>query len=188
MILYRSPKSGNKWNNTDTIKPNEYIKNWKPGKIIKFDGTIDKQGERHTDIGIKLFEDDIESLTRSLFKFYKEKINEKEERIKKLDENLKDAHHECRFLREGLMLLYEVLADLPDKIPSKQVLTKAFRELATFYLQPDLNTETLPKIDWINWDTFLANSTNIYPDSITQELHRNRKHKKRASRAKPESP
>lgn len=188
MILYRSPKTGNNWNNTDTIKPNKYIKNWKPGKIIKFDGTIDKQGERHTDIGIKLVEEDIESLTRSLFKFYKEKIKEQEERIKKLDENLKDARYQCSYRREGLMLLYEVIANLPEEIPSNQVLTEAFSDLASHYLRSDISTENLPKIDWINWDDFLASSPNISPDSITQELHRNRKHKKRVSRAKSGNP
>ncbi len=59
MKIYRGPQSGGYWNRTDSKTPSHYIKTWSPGKKIIFDGTIDKFGGRHTELGLEIDEKDV---------------------------------------------------------------------------------------------------------------------------------
>ena len=53
---------GTKESVTDSKLPSDYIKNWKPGKKIYLDGTIDKSGTKHTTIELEIEEDDVIAL------------------------------------------------------------------------------------------------------------------------------
>lgn len=76
MNIYRGPRSGGSWSFTDSKKPQEYIEDWARGTTIVFDGTIDKDGKRHTDLGLEIEESDVVALFKALIRRYRKKQTE----------------------------------------------------------------------------------------------------------------
>src|SRR5205814_1654525 len=71
MRIFRGPRTTNKWQATDSKSLKTWAKQWRPGKHVQFDGTINKIGERHTDLGVELTEDDLNELVGGLIKYYR---------------------------------------------------------------------------------------------------------------------
>lgn len=69
MKIYRGGFSNEDLYVTDSKAPGEYIKDWKPGETIHFDGTIDKSGQRHTVLGVHLESDDVLKLHSALIRY-----------------------------------------------------------------------------------------------------------------------
>lgn len=76
MDIYR----GRSDNPTDSKQPSGYIDNWEDavarwndGAMLHFDGTIDKDGTRHTDLWIRINEDDVIALFDALVRAYQER-------------------------------------------------------------------------------------------------------------------
>ena len=71
MKIFRGPKTTDSWQETDTKSVEAWMSDWQPGRKLRFDGTIDKSGDRHTDIGVEVSEQDIIFLHTGLVKYYK---------------------------------------------------------------------------------------------------------------------
>ena len=89
MNIYRGPRTGSSWQCTDSKKPSECAKEWTLGGKIMFDGTVDKDGQRHTDLGIELEERDIIELFNILIRRYQGKIVELARELRELKTELK---------------------------------------------------------------------------------------------------
>ena len=133
------------WHFTDEIKPADYISNWKPGATIRFDGTIDKSGERHTDIGVKIEENDVSVLLNKLISNYKSKIKILIRRVNELEKNeerLKEAFRKIDYLTS----LHK------DRAPTEAELIEAVQEIAEYYSSwGDGNKPPQPK--WLKWQS-----------------------------------
>lgn len=79
MKILRRGRTADEWAKTDLRKPRDYTKNWRPGRPIPFDGTIDKSGQRHTTLGVVLEHDDVLALHMALIKDLQNKSYERDE-------------------------------------------------------------------------------------------------------------
>ncbi len=79
MKIRRKPKVGGQWSETDVRDPIDLVNEWKPGTTFVLDGTIDKDGTRHSLIGIDISEDDIQALLIKLIQNYKDRISDLEQ-------------------------------------------------------------------------------------------------------------
>jgi hypothetical protein len=78
MDIYRG-QSGER---TDSKEPSAYIEDWQrrvedwgDGGMVRFDGTIDKDGTRHTDLWIHIHEEDVIALFDALVKAYRQRAS-----------------------------------------------------------------------------------------------------------------
>ena len=85
MKIRRKPKVGGHWSETDVKDPIDLVDEWKPGTTFVLDGTIDKDGTRHSLIGLDISEDDVQALIIKLIEHYKNKITHLEERCQQLE-------------------------------------------------------------------------------------------------------
>ncbi len=76
MKIRRGPRSTSITTKTDQKPALTYAKKWRPGKSMWFDGTIDKSGKRHTDLGVEIEESDIVALSDGLLRHYKSELND----------------------------------------------------------------------------------------------------------------
>lgn len=79
MKIYRGGLTNDDWFVTDHKAPKAYAKDWEPGKSIRFDGTIDKLGQRHTVLGVHIDAEDVLALHGALVEHLQ---NQKVERDK----------------------------------------------------------------------------------------------------------
>ncbi len=84
MKVRRKPKMGGRWSDTDARDPIDLVDEWKPGTTFVLDGTIDKDGKRHSLIGLDISADDIQAMLVKLIEHYKLRIAALEERCEAL--------------------------------------------------------------------------------------------------------
>ncbi|MBI3635332.1 MAG: hypothetical protein HY216_03800 [Candidatus Rokubacteria bacterium] len=131
MRIYRGPQSNAAWNLTDSKQPREYLKNWCDTGSITFDGTIDKSGQRHTDLNIAIEEDDVAALLQGLVRRNRE--------MKQEIERLREAHEK----------IANLAFNHSSRAPSQDALIEAMWTIAD-YFGSESNRDK-PKIKWICW-------------------------------------
>src|ERR1700681_3881516 len=89
MKIYRGPRTTKKWQVTDTKALTKWAQDWQPGKQLQFDGTIEKAGQRHTDLGIVFEAEDIAALHDAFQRHQRDRIQALETREVELSENVK---------------------------------------------------------------------------------------------------
>ena len=57
MKIYRGGRTSKTWNKTDAVSIT--LEDWHQDRIIKADGTIKKNGQRHTNFGVEIESNDI---------------------------------------------------------------------------------------------------------------------------------
>ena len=138
MKVFRGGRTSTRWNETDAraIK----IKDWKPNKILKVDGTINTAGQRHTDLGVKIESKDIVALFKALVDHYQsvEKENAKLEK-------------QFAVLEEGFSKLHTLVAHRHHKAPNQEQLIEAVKTVAHEYWLKAGSEKIVPKIGWIKW-------------------------------------
>lgn len=149
MKIRRKPKVGGHWSDTDKKDPKEYVEKWQPGTIVVVDGTIDKDGSRHSQIGIELTEDDVQALVNKLIAHYKSQLEEMQEKNDTL-----------RMERDQLKAGFHLLDDMidpyvhPDLFHAKaENISELFQglfELAQFGTSAQINDQPLPEIPWLS--------------------------------------
>ena len=137
MKVYRGPRSGGFWSLTDSKKPQKLAQAWAPGRKIVLDGTIEKDGERHTDFGLEIEEDDVVALFNALIKRHREERSQ-------LIRDLQESEKKYETAIEGLLEIYNLNAYL-DKAPSKEAFIQAVHEIAMYYF---FHKGVKPKIKW----------------------------------------
>ncbi len=136
MKVYRGPRSGGKWSLTDSQEPREYLEEWMtPGEMITVDGTIKKEGERHTVLGLEIEERDVVALFNALVKRYRR--------------DLKKSQKEAETLVRAMRKIYSLTAS--HKATSKEALVQAVQSIAWHYRWHF--AEGKPEIGWIKWDS-----------------------------------
>lgn len=149
MKIKRKPRVGGHWSDTDQKKPQEYVENWQPGTIVVVDGTIDKDGSRHLQIGIELTEDDVQALINKMIKHYQDQLQGMQDKYDNL-------LIECDQLKAGFHLLEDMVDPYvhPDlfhtKAASMSELLHGLFELAQFGTSPEITNEVLPEIPWLS--------------------------------------
>ncbi len=145
MKIRRKPKIGGSWSDTDAKDPIDLIDEWKPGTTFVLDGTIDKDGSRHSLIGIDISEDDVQALIIKLVEHYKVRITAMESRIQALEvEN--DQRKAAFQLLEDLIEPYlhpDLFHQKSDDLAS--LLGKQY-EIIQFGVSENLKDRHLPKL------------------------------------------
>ena len=84
MKIRRKPKTGGHWSETDAKDPIDLVDDWKPGTTFVLDGTIDKDGTRHSLIGLDISEEDVVALMVKVFEHQKTKIDQLQDALESL--------------------------------------------------------------------------------------------------------
>src|SRR5687768_9970519 len=116
MKIHKAGATSRKWNATDEITPTELKRDWIPGSILKFDATIEKFGDRHTDVGVELSESDVWALFDVVKRRRAEVIRE-----------LKTAETRIAQLEEAFGKVYGILATQNTLSPQE---IKALRSIS----------------------------------------------------------
>src|SRR5678815_414305 len=141
MKIYRSGRTSKNWDITDTRPLAKWAKDWQPGKQLQVDGTIQKDGRRHTDFGIELESRDIAALHNAYQRFLKRRLRFLEKREKLLSE-------EVKMLKTGLEKISRLVVFHKEKAPSPQELLDSVREIARYFRYSHLRKTPL-KFKWI---------------------------------------
>jgi hypothetical protein len=144
MKVYRGPRTSKQWRKIDTKKLKSWTKDWWPGKIVQVDGTIDKSGTRHTDLGIEIELHDIGALHNAFVRYHSARVRELEKANEKQAKTI-------RSLEEVLGKL-ESLSRLHDQAPSNEALMDAITAITHHYryaFYRDKRIKGLPR--WISW-------------------------------------
>lgn len=144
MKIHRGPQSTGQARLTDEKKASELEREWEPGAVMFFDGTIDKVGVRHTNIGIEIEEADIASLGRAFFKHHVA------ERRKMVDE-LTKAKEDVLRQREAFVKILNLSHKITDA-PSEQAFADTLRAIVAHYdWVRDHESGRPPDLKWIEW-------------------------------------
>ena len=142
MKIQRKPRRGGQWSQTDAKDPLDLVEDWKPGTTYVLDGTIDKEGSRHSLIGIDISGEDVQALLIKLMESYKLRIQALEEACDKLA--IENDQRKAAFQR------LEKLIDPyihPDLFTAKSDPTKLMRrlyELSQFGISENLHDLEIP--------------------------------------------
>ena len=104
--------------------------------MIELDGTIKKEGERHTEFGLEIEEGDVVALFNALVKQYRN--------------DLRKWQKEAKTLVSAMRKIYSLTA-YPEKAPSKEELDQAVQRIAGHFRWHF--AEGKPEIGWIKWDS-----------------------------------
>lgn len=138
MKIYRRPQTSNEWKKTDEQSLKKWAKDWHPGKIASFDGTIDKSGDRHTDLGIQIEPSDIGDLFNALVRHYETTHADLQKRVETLEDALGKIDDLISFHRHEA-------PDVEDLISAVQLIAERYRS--------PYSRGGEPKISWIRWDS-----------------------------------
>jgi aspartyl/asparaginyl-tRNA synthetase len=144
MKVYRGPRSSKQWRKIDARKLQAWSKDWTPGKVIHVDGTIDKTGSRHTDLGIEIEVQDIAALNKAFAKYHSQRVAELEKNNKELSEAVE--------LMEMALRKLSALAQRHAAAPSTEAFAAAVEHVANhfrldFYRKQPFRLQT----NWANW-------------------------------------
>ena len=138
MKIYRCQRTSDDWKKTDEQSLKRWAKDWHPGKIARFDGTIDKTGDRHTDLGVQIEASDIGDLFNGLVRHY-EKANA-------------DLQKRVATLEDALGKIDDLISYHRHEAPDVEELISAVQLIAERYRSPWSRVGE-PKISWIRWDS-----------------------------------
>ncbi len=149
MKIRRKPRIGGHWSDTDAKDPIDLVDEWKPGSTFVLDGTIDKDGKRHSLIGIDISEDDVQAMVIKLIEHYKNRLADLERKCEDLQ--IENDQRKAAFqLIDDLIdpyvhpdLFHEKEKDLP-------ALFHSIFDLAQFGIAESLVNLQLPKVSWIS--------------------------------------
>jgi hypothetical protein len=142
--IYRGGKASDNWEITDSKNAEQVADDWAALGHIQFDGTIDKAGERHTDLGIQISEEDV----LALFKVLLPRIEEAKHQLSK---EVKEKSAAIEALLTVLRKIDGLIWSHENKAPSRQALISAVREIAEHYSVLDNLDMPPPEPKWIKW-------------------------------------
>jgi hypothetical protein len=138
----RGPRSTSSWTTTDEKKPSSYKSYWKPGRPIRFDGTIDKGGDRHTIFGVALDEKDVLALHAELMKHFQEGVSERDKFAKTIDE-----------LEVVLRKISSLVSWQREQAPDTEALLEAVENIADHFAGSwNRDKSFKPRAAWLKWD------------------------------------
>jgi len=143
MKIYRGGRKAKKWDTTDTKSLVKWAETWQPHKQIQVDGTIQKEGERHTDFGIEFEPEDISALHDAFQRYQKHRIEELEAREVELSESVKRL--ETAFRKIGSLLVVH-----RKKAPSPDALLESVKKIANHFRWKHMHRDPI-ELEWIDW-------------------------------------
>ena len=118
---------------------------WEPGKKFPFDGTLDKSGERHTDLGVEVSEQDIISLHAGLVKYQKN-------RIRALEKERYQLQVSVNQLESALGKISSLVSYKADRAPSSDEVFEAIAEIADHFRNGVVREESFKsRFEWLKW-------------------------------------
>jgi hypothetical protein len=142
MKIYRGPRSTKKWNETDTKTLTKWAQDWHPDKQLHLDGTIEKEGRRHTHLGIVFEAEDIAALHDAFQRHQRDRIHALEAREAELTESVK-------LLESALGKIGRLLHH--NKAPTPTALLNAVKKIAHHFRWNHKRREPID-LDWINFN------------------------------------
>ena len=158
MKMYRAGRTSSKWSVTDNKSPDQYKDRLASEGSVRFDGTIEKLGERHTELRVKFEAEDFVPLTAALSRrATPEEISEVLSTIAgQLVSRVSRLESDVKALRGAMAKIYSLSRNHNVKAPSTEELVEAMSEIAFFYEDEDAMTlDDDPKqwtVEWIKWD------------------------------------
>ena len=148
MKIFRSPRTSDSWTKTDEKSLKDRVKNWRPGNWFIVDGTIDKNGERHTDLAIDIDASDVVSLFNALIRHY-------ESEVKRLEELASDRQKTIDTLEMALSKIDKLIVHHRNQAPDVEALVSAVQIIARNYrwLSKEQFRTDRPKLGWISWNS-----------------------------------
>lgn len=155
MKISKGPQStGDRWQ-TDAKSLEEWAETWKPGATLDFDGTIAKQGQNHTRIGVEIESDDIVALTQGLFRYQADRIAELERENNKLTEQRweNDSKHSetIELLEQAFTKIESLVTRHRSTAPSTDAILEAVEKIADHFRFSSYLTNRV-ELGWIDWD------------------------------------
>jgi len=145
MKTYRGPRTTKKWDVTDTKPLTKWAEDWHPGKQLLLDGTIQKLGQRHTDLGIEFEAEDIAALHDAFQRYQKKRIAELEAREAKFSQT-------ADLLETAFNRLDNLLSFHRDEALTPEALLETVQKIAEHFSSSHRRKRPL-KLDWIEWDS-----------------------------------
>ncbi len=143
MKILRGPKSTTNWTTTDSKSAADCAESWSPGSPIRFDGTIDKFGNRHTDLGVEIDEQDVIALHQGLLVYYRGCVRERD----KLQKTIIDL--EGAFKKLSTLVSWQ-----KSRAPDHDSLLDAVKEIAQHYGRSwNRGKPYKSRFEWLKWRT-----------------------------------
>lgn len=134
MKIYRGPRTTDKWQITDSKSLEEWAAEWQPGKTLHFDGTIDKFGGRHTDLGVEIEPADIIHLHEAL------------------QRHISGRAGAADVMEAALHKIYLLVTRHKDQAPSLDTLLGDIQNIVCYAVREGLRDQK-PTLDWIDYDS-----------------------------------
>jgi hypothetical protein len=152
MKIFRGGRTQNDWSDmTDEKTTSAYIENWEPGKHIVFDGTIDKTGKRHTDLGVVIDEEDVIAMHGALIRTLKQSNSDNTKMIEELNNTIK-------YLREAFAKIHGLINYHINEAPSEERLLDDIKEISSEYMYYHDELDGVD-LDWIKWSEIRTKSS-----------------------------
>jgi hypothetical protein len=160
MRLYRSPESIEDWDMVYEKGLAEWASDWSPDKQLVLDGTIDKEGERHTRIGIRFDEQDLRTLEKAL-------ISYRRQRVRRIEMENKELSRRVEVLEAVLRKLYSLAQYHRDRAPTDEELISVIGEICQhFSIWSDANASYTGGPKWLKWRTLSTDGVPFPADSL----------------------
>lgn len=145
MKVYRGPRTSNTWKVTDAKPLKSWIKGWRPGKVVALDGTIDKTGQRHTDLGIEIEQRDILSLNKALSQYQARAVAQLERQNAELEKTVE-------LLESALRKIHALSSYHRDRAPNVDAFAEAVAKISHHYAWSHSRWRRLGlKMRWLKW-------------------------------------
>lgn len=158
MKILRGPRTTTRVAETATKSASEIEAKWSPGTALWFDGTVDKDGSRHTDIGVEIDESDVVALARAFLDCWPDQQEER-------DAELTDARARVEAAESAMRILHK-LSWKAEQAPSKKAFGEAVRVVINHYesnaRNPDASFEP-PVVDWIDLSSLQSPTLPRWP-------------------------
>jgi len=143
MKMHRGPRSADTWSRTDEKSVVDYATSWRPGRALRFDGTIDKSGTRHTDLGVEVEEQDIIELHSGLLNYYRACIEQRDSFSKTIDS-----------LETALARIARLASWEKSRAPDTDSLLAAVKDIADHFGHSWSRDEPFkPSTTWLQWQS-----------------------------------
>jgi hypothetical protein len=143
--IFRGPRTTNGFQKTDAKSLVDFARDWRPGKKLRFDGTIDKAGQRHTSLRVEVEEQDIIVLHNGLMKYQRICIRELEQERNRLNRSIDR-------LEEALGKIFSLVSSKQDRAPNTEELLQAVAEIADHFLWNSSREKPMKsRFDWLKW-------------------------------------
>lgn len=148
MKVLRGPQTTASFTETGTKPASQVEAEWVPGKIFWLDGTIDKTGTRHTDIGVEIGEADVIALASAFLRQGSDRRVSAVGEVTAANARLEAAE---AVIRKIYLLAWEA-----KRAPTKQAFGEAVRAIIQHYeavaRDPHAKIEP-PELGWIKWNS-----------------------------------